>query len=86
MFWMVNNEFNEFYFILIFIVFVELYVYDNIVWLIVLYNNVYMVKILMREKKINWKELIYFWLFYVYFILLWERDWKSDYLFVKWVK
>lgn len=51
MFWMVNNEFNEFYFILIFIVFVELYVYDNIVWLIVLYNNVYMVKILMREKK-----------------------------------
>lgn len=78
MFWMVNNEFNEFYFILIFIVFVELYVYDNIVWLIVLYNNVYMVKILMREKKINWKELIYFWLFYVYFILLWERDWKSD--------
>lgn len=38
-------------FILIFIVFVELYVYDNIVWLIVLYNNVYMVKILMREKK-----------------------------------
>lgn len=86
MFWMVNNEFNEFYFILIFIVFVELYVYDNIVWLIVLYNNVYMVKILMREKKINWKELIYFWLFYVYFILLWERDWKSDCLFVKWVK
>lgn len=78
MFWMVNNEFNEFYFILKFIVFVELYVYDNIVWLIVLYNNVYMVKILMREKKINWKELIYFWLFYVYFILLWERDWKSD--------
>lgn len=65
-------------FILIIIVFVELYVYDNIVWLIVLYNNVYMVKILMREKKINWKELIYFWLFYVYFILLWERDWKSD--------
>lgn len=51
MFWMVNNEFNEFYFILIFIVFVELYVYDNIVWLIVLYDNVYMVKILMREKK-----------------------------------
>lgn len=51
MFWMVNNEFNEFYFILIFIVFVELYVYDNIVWLIVLYNNVYMVKILMREKN-----------------------------------
>lgn len=51
MFWMVNNEFNEFYFILIFIVFVELYVYDKIVWLIVLYNNVYMVKILMREKK-----------------------------------
>lgn len=50
MFWMVNNEFNEFYFILIFIVFVELYVYDNIVWLIVLYDNVYMVKILMREK------------------------------------
>lgn len=78
MFWMVKNEFNEFYFILKFIVFVELYVYDNIVWLIVLYNNVYMVKILMREKKINWKELIYFWLFYVYFILLWERDWKSD--------
>lgn len=38
-------------FILIIIVFVELYVYDNIVWLIVLYNNVYMVKILMREKK-----------------------------------
>lgn len=73
-------------FILIIIVFVELYVYDNIVWLIVLYNNVYMVKILMREKKINWKELIYFWLFYVYFILLWERDWKSDCLFVKWVK
>lgn len=53
MFWMVNNEFNEFYFILIFIVFVELYVYDNIVWLIVLYNNVYMVKILMREKKLK---------------------------------
>lgn len=51
MFWMVNNEFNEFYFILIFIVFVELYVYDNIVWLIVLYDNVYMVKILMREKN-----------------------------------
>lgn len=51
MFWMVNNEFNEFYFILIFIVFVELYVYYNIVWLIVLYDNVYMVKILMREKK-----------------------------------
>lgn len=37
-------------FILIIIVFVELYVYDNIVWLIVLYDNVYMVKILMREK------------------------------------
>lgn len=53
MFWMVNNEFNEFYFILIFIVFVELYVYDNIVWLIVLYDNVYMVKILMREKKLK---------------------------------
>lgn len=51
MFWMVNNEFNEFYFILIFIVFVELYVYDNIVWLIVLYNNVYMVIIFMIEKK-----------------------------------
>lgn len=40
-------------FILIIIVFVELYVYDNIVWLIVLYNNVYMVKILMREKKLK---------------------------------
>lgn len=48
---MVNNEFNELYFILTFIVLVELYVYDNTVRLIVLYNNVYMVKILMREKK-----------------------------------
>lgn len=46
-------------FILIFIVFVELYVYDNIVWLIVLYNNVYMVKILMREKKINFGYFMY---------------------------
>lgn len=48
---MVNNEFNELYFILTFIVLVELYVYDNTVRLIVLYDNVYMVKILMREKK-----------------------------------
>lgn len=48
---MVNNELNELYFILKFIVLVELYVYDNTVRLIVLYNNVYMVKILMREKK-----------------------------------
>lgn len=48
---MVNNELNELYFILTFIVLVELYVYDNTVRLIVLYNNVYMVKILMREKK-----------------------------------
>lgn len=48
---MVNNELNELYFILTFIVIVELYVYDNTVRLIVLYNNVYMVKILMREKK-----------------------------------
>lgn len=48
---MVNNELNEHYFILKFIVLVELYVYDNTVRLIVLYNNVYMVKILMREKK-----------------------------------
>lgn len=38
-------------FILTIIVLVELYVYDNTVRLIVLYNNVYMVKILMREKK-----------------------------------
>lgn len=48
---MVNNELNELYFILTFIVLVELYVYDNTVRLIVLYDNVYMVKILMREKK-----------------------------------
>lgn len=48
---MVNNELNELYFILTVIVLVELYVYDNTVRLIVLYNNVYMVKILMREKK-----------------------------------
>lgn len=48
---MVNNELNELYFILTFIVLVELYVYDNTVRLIVLYNNVYMVQILMREKK-----------------------------------
>lgn len=48
---MVNNELNELYFILTFIVLVELYVYDNTVRLIVLYNNVYMVKILMREKN-----------------------------------
>lgn len=48
---MVNNELNELYFILTFIVLVELYVYDKTVRLIVLYNNVYMVKILMREKK-----------------------------------
>lgn len=47
----VNNELNELYFILTFIVLVELYVYDNTVRLIVLYDNVYMVKILMREKK-----------------------------------
>lgn len=38
-------------FILTIIVLVELYVYDNTVRLIVLYDNVYMVKILMREKK-----------------------------------
>lgn len=38
-------------FILTFIVLVELYVYYNTVRLIVLYDNVYMVKILMREKK-----------------------------------
>lgn len=38
-------------FILTIIVLVELYVYDNTVRLIVLYNNVNMVKILMREKK-----------------------------------
>lgn len=55
---MVNNELNELYFILTFIVLVELYVYDNTVRLIVLYNNVYMVKILMREKKINRKVVI----------------------------
>lgn len=48
---MVNNELNELYFILTLIVLVELYVYDNTVRLIVLYDNVYMVKILMREKK-----------------------------------
>lgn len=48
---MVNNELNELYFILTFIVLVELYVYDNTVRLIVLYDNVYMVKTLMREKK-----------------------------------
>lgn len=48
---MVNNELNELYFILTFIVLVELYVYDNTVRLIVLYNTVYMVKILMREKN-----------------------------------
>lgn len=48
---MVNNELNELYFILTFIVLVELYVYDNTVRLIVSYNNVYIVKILMREKK-----------------------------------
>lgn len=48
---MVNNELNELYFILTFIVLVELYVYYNTVRLIVLYDNVYMVKILMREKK-----------------------------------
>lgn len=55
---MVNNELNELYFILTFIVLVELYVYDNTVRLIVLYDNVYMVKILMREKKINRKVVI----------------------------
>lgn len=46
-------------FILTFIVLVELYVYDNTVRLIVLYNNVYMVKILMREKKINLGHSMY---------------------------
>lgn len=71
---MVNNELNELYFILTFIVLVELYVYDNTVRLIVLYNNVYMVKILMKEKKINRKESIYSWSFYVYFTSLRERD------------